>query len=79
MSSLIEAGLTITGIGMGVVFILLTLLVGIIRAMSLLCFAIEGGAPQNAAAGARATAEHDAEIASVISAAIVMYRRRRGS
>jgi sodium pump decarboxylase gamma subunit len=79
MSSLIEAGLVLTGIGMGVVFVLLGLLVGIIRAMSVLCFALEGGRPQSPVAGSRMKVEDDTELASVIGAAVAMYRRHRVS
>jgi sodium pump decarboxylase gamma subunit len=73
VSALIESGLTITVIGMGVVFILLTLLVWIIQAMSRFAAAIGGDlspAPAAAPAG-------DGETIAVISAAIDAYRRRR--
>jgi len=73
MSALLEAGFTITAIGMGVVFVLLTLMVFVIRAMSWLSNLLEGDKPQAAAlAGA-----DDTELVSVISAAIRAHRARR--
>jgi sodium pump decarboxylase gamma subunit len=70
-AELLDAGLTITFIGMSVVFVLLTTLVGVISAMSALCrrFAPEAP-PVRAATG-------DDELISVITAAINHYRRRR--
>lgn len=72
MSALIESGLTITVIGMGVVFMLLTLLVWIIQVMSKFAAMIGGDispAPAAAAAG-------DDETIAVITAAIGAWRRR---
>lgn len=70
-AQLIDAGLTITLIGMSVVFVLLTTLVGVVTAMSALCrrFAAEA-APQSVSAA-------DNEIIGVITAAINHYRRSR--
>ena len=67
----LNAGLTITFIGMSVVFVLLTLLVGVVTAMSALCrrFAPEAPAP--------AKSIEDDEVISVIAAAINHYRRSR--
>ena len=45
MSQLLQAGLNVTAIGMGVVFVLLTALVFIIRGMSALSHAIESRMP----------------------------------
>jgi sodium pump decarboxylase gamma subunit len=64
---------------MGVVFSLLTLLVGILRAMSALCHRFEGQVPgalatATAPAGVAAT---DAEIVGVIGAAIQAHRNRQ--
>jgi sodium pump decarboxylase gamma subunit len=70
-AELLNAGLTITFIGMSVVFVLLTTLVGVVTAMSALCrrFAPEVPAPSNA--------DEDKELVSVIAAAINHYRRSR--
>jgi sodium pump decarboxylase gamma subunit len=79
MSPLLEAGLNVTAIGLGVVFVLLTALVFIIRGMSALALAIAGpvDAPQQAAAGSGAPTEtEDREIVGVISAAVTMHRQR---
>jgi sodium pump decarboxylase gamma subunit len=79
MTSLLLQGLNLTALGMGVVFILLTLLVGIIHAMSALCRRIEG-----ASAGVSATVPAPAqgsltnpELISVISAAIQAHHSRQ--
>jgi Na+-transporting methylmalonyl-CoA/oxaloacetate decarboxylase gamma subunit len=76
MSELLEAGLTVTLVGLGVVFALLTTLVGIIRSMSYLSHLIDGGAPAAAAAAQDVTVED--EIVSAISAAIRRYERNHG-
>ena len=70
-AELLNAGLTITLIGMSVVFFLLTALVGIITGMSALCrrFAPEVPPPQKDC--------DDDELISVIAAAINHHRRRR--
>jgi len=73
-AQLIDAGFTITLIGMSVVFVLLTALVGIINAMSALCRRFAPEAPRQAAAPDR-----DDELVSVIAAAITQYRQRRAS
>ena len=76
MSELIQAGLNVTVIGMGVVFVLLTLLVFIIQGMSALSRSIEGpGTPESdAPAAGRSPPPH--ELVGVISAAIAAYRKR---
>jgi sodium pump decarboxylase gamma subunit len=74
MSALLEAGLTVTLVGMGVVFFLLTMLVGVIRVMSHLSNLIDGGVPAAVTAAAR-DATIDDEIIGVISAAIHRYER----
>jgi sodium pump decarboxylase gamma subunit len=72
-----ESGLTITAIGMGVVFILLTLLVGIIQAMSVLAHALGGKPVASAKAPALSAARTtDEDIIPVIAAAISAYRSR---
>ena len=73
MSELIETGLAITVTGMGTVFVLLTLLVGVVQGMSALCAAIAVPAaapPQSGAGGV------DAETVGVIAASIDRYRRK---
>jgi sodium pump decarboxylase gamma subunit len=80
MSQLLEAGFNITAIGMGVVFVLLTLLVFIIRGMSALSRMLEGPAQSATAAPVPvpgpANALPQQELVSVISAAITAYRKR---
>jgi sodium pump decarboxylase gamma subunit len=71
-ASLIDAGLMITLIGMSVVFVLLTMLVGIIHAMSALC---QRFAP--APVPTKAPSTDDSELVGVIAAAVDMYRSRR--
>jgi sodium pump decarboxylase gamma subunit len=73
----LEAGLTVTLVGMSVVFVLLTLLVGVVQTMSHLSRLIERGAAA-ASAGATPTPPIDEEVVGVIGAAIRMYRRRQG-
>jgi sodium pump decarboxylase gamma subunit len=73
MSPLFEAGLTVTAIGMGVVFVLLTLMVFIIRGMSALAQRI---APP-AAAESPPQSVQEQELISVISAAVSRFRRGR--
>ena len=78
MSPLLQSGLNLTAIGMSVVFVLLTLLVGIIRVMSALCRRIENAMPASVRAGAAEPMPASGhEIVSVISAAIAAYRKRR--
>ena len=77
MSSLFQAVLNITAIGMGVVFVLLTLLVGIIRSMSAICAYMTGDSDDLGSGGSAATGPDEAsEIAGVISAAISSHRKR---
>lgn len=81
MSPLLEAGLNVTAIGLGVVFVLLTALVFIIRGMSALALAIAGPAEAtgNGASGSgTASSAEDQEIVGVISAAVSMHRQRHG-
>ena len=77
MSELLEAGLVVTVAGMGVVFVLLTLLVFIIQGMSRLSRLFEGSASADRAAPAPAL-EPEPEIASVVAAAVALYRNRHG-
>ena len=82
MSQLLQAGLNVTAIGMGVVFVLLTALVFIIRGMSALSRAIEGAfpaAPEPAASKPLSDstgATPQQEVVSVITAAIAAHRKR---
>jgi sodium pump decarboxylase gamma subunit len=79
MEQLLQAGLNVTAIGMGVVFVLLTLLVGIIRGMSALCRRLEAAFPA-AAVAARPTAPAagpNHELVGIIGAAIAAHRRKR--
>ena len=75
MSELFEAGLTVTAIGMSVVFVLLTMLVGVVRVMSRFSRHIIGDG------GSASTFDYEPsteqEIVGVISAVIRMYRRKR--
>jgi sodium pump decarboxylase gamma subunit len=76
MSELFEAGLGITAIGMGVVFVLLTLLIGIIKGMSAISRRIEDSSREQTPNAASGSSVED-EIISVIGAAITAYRNRR--
>lgn len=78
MSPLLQAGLNLTAIGMSVVFVLLTLLVGIIRVMSAISLRIEQAMPATVTAGmAEPMPANGDEIVSVISAAVAAYRKHR--
>ena len=80
MSPLFEAGLDITAIGMGVVIVLLTLLVYIVRGMSSVCHKLEGATRSTAEPAAPVGASlSNHELVGVISAAIVVHRRRHGT
>ena len=73
MSALLQQGLAITGIGMGVVFVLLTLMVGIIQGMSKFSRLFDSGEP---IAATTSSAIDDGELLSVVAAAITAYRHR---
>jgi sodium pump decarboxylase gamma subunit len=77
MNSLLLQGLNLTALGMGVVFVLLTLLVGIIHAMSALCRRIEGDEVAVAVAPPAGAALSDPELIGVISAAIQAHLNRQ--
>lgn len=79
MSPLLEAGLNVTAIGMGVVFVLLTSLVFIIRGMSALARVFEGPARPAATTGGTSAAQPvpQNEVVSVIGAAIMAHRKRQ--
>jgi len=78
MSPLLQEGLNVTAIGMGVVFMLLTLLVGIIRGMSAISQKIEHAIPASPEAARPATNSlSQQELHGVISAAIAAHRERR--
>jgi sodium pump decarboxylase gamma subunit len=72
MSELLQAGLTVTVIGVTTVFVLLTLLVYVVELMSWISRAVveKPAHPEGAAAPV------DDEIVSVISSAVGTYRRR---
>ena len=88
MSQLVEAGLTLTVVGMGVVFILLTLLVGVVHGMSGLSRLLGADADSEQTSmltspagpsgpGDSAGGPSDQEIAGVVSAAVRLFRQRR--
>ena len=80
MSQLLQAGLNITAIGMGVVFVLLSLLVGIVRGMSALSRAIERAVPgvsRGVATQPVSVSLPEHELVGVISAALAAHRRKR--
>ncbi|MGD8340650.1 MAG: OadG family protein [Gammaproteobacteria bacterium] len=83
MSQLLQAGLNVTAIGMGVVFVLLTAMVFIIRGMSALSRAIEGRLPASPEPAASVPAAGQTgpvpqqELVSVISAAIAAHKKRK--
>jgi sodium pump decarboxylase gamma subunit len=66
---LVNDGFAVTLIGMTVVFVLLTVLVGIIQGMSAFCKLILGSEPDAGDASAI-----DDEVLSVIAAALRRYR-----
>ena len=74
LTQLLDAGLEVTLIGMGVVFVLLTALVGAVYGMSALARLIEGPPVPKVA---QAITTDDEELIIVISAAIGRYRRDR--
>ena len=74
---MLQEGLNVTAIGIGVVFILLTLLVGIIQGMSAICRMIEGAMPVPPETTGPLPVEHsNQQLVSVIGAAIAAYRKR---
>ena len=75
MAELLEAGIELTVIGMAVVFVMLTLLVGIVQLTSRFCRLLETATP--AAPETVPTHEIDAEITSAIAAAVHRFRRER--
>ncbi len=91
MSDVFQAGVDVTLIGLGVAFVLLTVLIFVVHAMSAVARLIEAERPQLAAAAAPATATATAKpplaepqsvephIAGVVAAAVRMYRTRRRS
>jgi oxaloacetate decarboxylase gamma subunit len=78
LPQLLQEGLNVTAIGISVVFILLTMLVGIIRGMSAISRMIEDAMPVAAKSADTARAPHsDYQLVSVIGAAIAEHRKRR--
>ena len=77
MSELIEAGLSVTGIGMSVVFVLLTAMVGIVRVMSRLSAFLErSGSSVMPEQSSTPAPLDDAELVGVVGAAVQAYRNR---
>ena len=75
---MLQEGLNVTAIGISVVFILLTLLVGIIRGMSAISRTIEAAMPATPeATGSAPVAHSNQQLVSVIGAAIAAHRKRR--
>lgn len=77
VAELLRDGLTVTLLGMGVVFVLLGLLVLIVTGMSRLAHALEGATPPEAAPAAAPSGPVHAnqELISAITAAVHRYRR----
>jgi Na+-transporting methylmalonyl-CoA/oxaloacetate decarboxylase gamma subunit len=75
MAELLEAGLTLTLIGMGTVFVLLGVLVAAVHAVAVCCRLLEGAASAGTADAPPDDGAADAEIAAVVSAAIEMFHR----
>lgn len=74
---MLQEGLNVTAIGIGVVFILLTLLVGIIRGMSAICRMLEAAMPApTAETDSASTTQLNQQLVSVIGAAIAKHRKR---
>jgi oxaloacetate decarboxylase gamma subunit len=72
-------GLRLMGIGMGIVFGFLLLLVGVLRGMSaaVLRYAAQPGVSGSVdGAGTLPDAAEDGELVAAISAAIALYRKR---
>ena len=85
MSELFQAGVDVTLIGLGVAFALLTILVGVVHAMSAITRLVEGGSSRPLPAATAGAAKPPmtgqqpvkGEIAGVIAVAVRMYRNRR--
>jgi sodium pump decarboxylase gamma subunit len=78
VTSLLQEGLNVTAIGISVVFILLSLLVGIIRGMSAISRSIENAMPAAAGpSGSPPLPQSNQQLVSVIGAAIAVHRKRR--
>jgi sodium pump decarboxylase gamma subunit len=75
MLAQLEDGFIVTLMGMGVVFVLLTLLVWVVLGMSRLARFIEGAPAPVTVTGAPGAAA-DEEIVSAIGAAIAAYRQK---
>ena len=90
MSDVFQAGVNVTLIGLGVAFVLLTVLIVVVHAMSAVARLIEAERPQLAAAAAAAAPATaparpplpepqsvEPHIAGAVAAAVRMYRTRR--
>jgi oxaloacetate decarboxylase gamma subunit len=77
MNELLETGVVLMAAGMGTVFVLLAVLVVIVQGVSKLSSWIDprGGAPVPAGAPPVTKPAADAELATVIGAAVAAYRR----
>lgn len=75
MTDLLKEGLVLMGVGMGVVFALLTVLVLVVHAVSRLG-RVFAPAPAPAPTPVRANSLPDDELTAVITAAIEIHRRR---
>ena len=79
IAELLNQGFSVTLIGMGVVFVLLTALVGIVHAMSAVCLKFPESLPDAVPPpDAPEAYPIEAELISVVGAAIHAYRRRAG-
>lgn len=86
MADIFQAGVNVTLIGLGVAFVLLTVLILVVHAMSAVARLIEAQRPQVAAAAAPMASPTPRlpeprsvkpEIAGAVAAAVRMYRTRR--
>jgi oxaloacetate decarboxylase gamma subunit len=79
LSELLSAGLNVTLIGMLVVFVLLGVLIGVVRAMSALAELLQTSGSALAPAAAIEPVPDDDDLIVVISAAIRRYRQDRAA
>lgn len=78
MTELLQEGVVLMIVGMGVVFVLLTLLVFVVQAVSKLSNALAPvAAPSALPLSSGRTGAIDEEIVSAIGAAVRQHRRRR--
>ncbi len=77
MAEALETGLTLMATGMGTVFVLLAVLVAVVRIMSSVSRRLEGPVAIVPRAETTAAPAADAEIITVVSAAIAAFKRDR--